>query len=77
MIVIGVDVHKQSLTAAAVDETGRPLGEQTVGAAGCGGVGGLTRGGAAMGARGLPACDAPLERRLLEAARNWYGCRRS
>ena len=30
MIVIGVDVHKQSLTAVAVDEVGRPLGERTV-----------------------------------------------
>ena len=26
MIVIGVDVHKHSLTAVAVDEVGRPLG---------------------------------------------------
>ena len=30
MIVIGVDVHKHSLTAVAVDEVGRPLGERTV-----------------------------------------------
>jgi transposase len=30
MIVIGVDVHKQSVTAVAVDEAGRPLGEKTV-----------------------------------------------
>src|SRR5436309_7442 len=29
MIVIGVDVHKQSLTAVAVDEAGRMLGERT------------------------------------------------
>jgi transposase len=29
MIVIGVDVHKHSLTAAAVDETGRLLAERT------------------------------------------------
>ena len=28
MIVIGVDVHKRSLTAVAVDEVGRPLAEQ-------------------------------------------------
>jgi transposase len=33
MIVIGVDVHKHSLTAVAVDEAGRMLGEKTVGAA--------------------------------------------
>ena len=30
MIVIGVDVHKQSVTAVAVDEGGRPLDEKTV-----------------------------------------------
>jgi transposase len=29
MIVIGVDVHKHSLTAVAVDEVGRQLGEQS------------------------------------------------
>ena len=29
MIVIGVDVHKASLTAVAVDEVGRTLAEQT------------------------------------------------
>jgi transposase len=33
MIVIGVDVHKHSLTAVAVDEAGRMLDEQTVAAA--------------------------------------------
>src|SRR5512133_3511491 len=30
MIVIGLDVHKQSVTAVAVDEAGRPLDERTV-----------------------------------------------
>jgi hypothetical protein len=30
MIVIGVDVHKHSLTAVAVDEAGRLLDEKTV-----------------------------------------------
>ncbi|MGH3085027.1 MAG: IS110 family transposase [Gaiellaceae bacterium] len=30
MIVIGLDVHKQSVTAVVVDEAGRPLGEKTV-----------------------------------------------
>jgi hypothetical protein len=30
MIVFGLDVHKQSVTAVAVDEAGRPLGERTV-----------------------------------------------
>ena len=33
MIVVGVDVHKQSLTAVAVDEVGRSVAEQTVGSA--------------------------------------------
>src|SRR5215211_2695598 len=33
MIVIGVDVHKQSLTAVAVDEAGRMLAEKRVAAA--------------------------------------------
>ena len=31
MIVVGVDVHKRSLTAVAVDEVGRQVAEQTVG----------------------------------------------
>ena len=31
MIVVGVDVHKHSLTAVAVDEVGRPVAEQTAG----------------------------------------------
>jgi transposase len=30
MIVIGLDVHKQALTAIAVDELGRPLAERTI-----------------------------------------------
>jgi transposase len=30
MIVIGVDVHKQSVTAVAVDESGRMLDEMTI-----------------------------------------------
>lgn len=30
MIVIGVDVHKQSVTAVAVDDAGRPLAETTI-----------------------------------------------
>jgi hypothetical protein len=28
MIVVGLDVHKQSVTAVAIDEAGRPLGEK-------------------------------------------------
>ena len=30
MIVIGLDVHKQSVTAVAVDEAGRPLEEKMI-----------------------------------------------
>jgi hypothetical protein len=30
MIVIGLDVHKQSVTAVAVDEAGRPLEEKAI-----------------------------------------------
>src|SRR5689334_12184685 len=30
MIVVGLDVHKQSVTAVAVDEAGRPLAEKTI-----------------------------------------------
>lgn len=30
MIVIGLDVHKQSVTAVAIDEAGRPLGEKLI-----------------------------------------------
>jgi transposase len=33
MIVVGVDVHKQSLTAVAVDEVGRPFAELSAGSA--------------------------------------------
>jgi transposase len=32
MIVIGVDVHKQSVTAVAIDEAGRMLDEKTIAA---------------------------------------------
>ena len=34
MIVIGVDVHKQSLTAVAVDEVGRAVADLTAGTSG-------------------------------------------
>jgi transposase len=30
MIVVGLDVHKESVTAVAVDEAGRPLGEKVI-----------------------------------------------
>ena len=67
MIVIGVGVHKQSVTAVAVDEAGRMLDERTA-AVGSGELLGwaaaLDR-GAVVGARGLPAFDPWLDRRLL------------
>jgi hypothetical protein len=58
MIVIGVDVHKQSLTAAVVDETGRLVAERTL----AGGEDGLlawavTLRRSVVGGRGLPPCD--------------------
>jgi transposase len=31
MIVIGLDVHKKSVTAVAVDQAGRPLAEKVIG----------------------------------------------
>ena len=60
MIVIGVDVHKQSLTAVAVDEAGRMLDERTVPVADDGLLAwaGRAERRAAVGARGLPAADA-------------------
>ena len=60
MIVIGVDVHKQSVTAVAVDEAGRMLDERTVtvGSDELIGWAVCARCGAAVGARGLPAFDA-------------------
>src|SRR5262249_57299551 len=52
MIVIGVDVHKHSLTAVAVDEPGRMLDERRVAAAGEGLLG-LAHGVGAGRGRGL------------------------
>jgi transposase len=78
MIVIGVDVHKQSLTAVAVDEVGRPVAEVTVGSAVE-----LVVWSDALDPERLWAVEdcrqltGPLERGLLAAARRWCGCRRS
>jgi transposase len=69
MIVIGVDVHKQSLTAAAVDETGRLLAERTIAA----GEDGLLTWAAALHAERLWAVEdcrhvsGRLERELVAA----------
>jgi transposase len=63
MIVIGVDVHKQSMTAVAIDEAGRMLDERTV----------------ATGSDELLECAAALggERWALEDCRRltrWLEC---
>jgi transposase len=69
MIVIGVDVHKQSLTAAAVDETGRLLAEKTL----SGSEDGLLAWAAALGGDRLWAVEdcrhvtGALERELVAA----------
>jgi hypothetical protein len=43
MIVIGVDVHKQSVTAVAVDEAGRMLDEKTISVGSIGSCSGVVR----------------------------------
>ena len=60
MIVIGLDVHKQSVTAVAVDEAGRSLGEKVVLVGNDELLGWATALSerAAVGGRGLPAADA-------------------
>ena len=60
MIVIGLDVHKQSVTAVAVDEAGRPLGEKVVlvGSDELLGWAAALGERAVVGGRGLPAADA-------------------
>jgi transposase len=70
MIVIGVDVHKQSLTAVAVDEAGRMLDEKTVAVA----DGELLAWASGLAGERLWALEdcrqltRALERRLTEAA---------
>ena len=70
MIVIGVDVHKHSLTAVGVDEAGRMLDAKTVVAANgelLAWAGGLEE-ETVVGDRGLQAVDA-LARAAV--ARGW------
>ena len=78
MIVIGVDVHKHSLTAVAVDEVGRPLARAHCAVDdGVARLGAELAGGAVVGARGLPACDPRRSsRRCWLPASGWCGCRR-
>ena len=78
MIVVGVDVHKQSLTAVAVDEVGRPVAELTVGEGEE-----LLEWSASLADERLWALEdcrqltRPLEQRLEAAVSGWSGCRRS
>ena len=78
MIVVGVDVHKHSFTAVAVDEVGRSVGELTVGS-----VRELVGWSASLDPERLWAVEdcrqlsGALERRLLLRASRWCGCHRS
>jgi transposase len=80
MIVIGVDVHKQSLTAVAVDEAGRMLDEKTVAAAA---DGELLAWADRLGGERLWALEDCrqltrwLERQLLATGEELVRCRRS
>jgi hypothetical protein len=77
--VIGVDVHKDSLTAAAVDQTGRLLAERTL----AGGEDGLVAWAATLSAERMWAIEdcrhvtggssGSCSRRVS----GWCGCRRS
>ena len=67
MIVIGVDVHKHSLTAVAVDEVGRPVLSAPGGRRRRGRLVAVAGRALAVGAGVLPPCDARLERTLLAA----------
>jgi transposase len=77
MIVIGVDVHKRSVTAVAVDEAGRMLDERRV----LVGSDELIGWASALDGQRLWAVEdcrllTPwLERQLLEAVRSWCGVR--
>jgi transposase len=70
MIVIGVDVHKRSLTAVVVDEAGRMLDERTV----AGANDGLVAWASSLGEERLWALEdcrqltRALERELLAAS---------
>ena len=78
MIVIGVDVHKHSLTAVAVDEVGRPLAERT-----CAVDDGVVAWAQSLGGDdrlwALEDCrhvTRGLEQALVLPASGWCGCRR-
>jgi transposase len=79
MIVIGLDVHKQSVTAVAVDEAGRMLDEKTIPV----GSQELQAWAAGLSEERLWAVEDCrqltrwLERQLLALGESWCGCRRS
>jgi transposase len=79
MVVIGVDVHKQSVTAVVVEEAGRMVDEKTV----LVGSDGLVGWASALSGERLWAVEDCrqltrwLERQLLATAKKWCGCRRS
>jgi transposase len=82
MVVLGIDAHKRTHTVVAVDETGRKLGERTLGTTTGDRLAMLTwaerfgpqRRWAVEDCRHL---SRRLERDLLSAANAWCACRRS
>jgi transposase len=78
MIVIGVDVHKHSLTAVAVDELGRALGEHSGAADGDE----LVAWACSLGEKRLWALEdcrhvtRALSGGCSRAVSGWCGCRR-
>ena len=79
MIVIGLDVPKQSVRAVAADEAGRPLAEKLVVV----GSGELLAWAVELDPERLWAVEdcrqltGRLERQLVGVGRSWCGCRRS
>ena len=77
MIVIGVDVHKHSLTAVAVDEVGRQLDAlETSDAVELVGWAMRVGRGRLWAVEDCRHVTRGLERTLLQPASGWCGCRR-
>jgi transposase len=77
MIVIGVDVHKQSLTAVVVDEVGRPVAELTGSSAELVAWSGSLEPERLWAVEDCRQLTGALERRLVAAGESWCGCRRN
>ena len=77
MIVIGVDVHKQSLTAVAVDEVGRGLAELTADRRRNRWLVGLALRRAVWAVEDCRHLTSVIEQTLLPRVSGWCGCRRS